>query len=114
MPPYPRSLRNTASITSKPSAAFETSQTIGGPPTVESQLVDHDYVYELRVPPIQNYRFRIRMRSSASMAEKAAKPKKGEQLTQEKILATFQQLRQEQRTIANKIAELESEKNEHK
>jgi len=54
------------------------------------------------------------MRSSGSMAEKAGKSKKGEQLSQEKILATFQQLRQEQRAIASKITELESEKNEHK
>lgn len=68
----------------------------------------------LGVPPIQNYRFRLRMRSSGSMAEKAGKSKKGEQLSQEKILATFQQLRQEQRAIASKITELESEKNEHK
>ena len=48
------------------------------------------------------------------MAEKSGGSKKGDQLSQEKIVATFQQLRQEQRSIANKISELEAEKNEHK
>ena len=48
------------------------------------------------------------------MAEKSSKSgKKGDQMSQEKIIATFQQLRMEQRGIATKMAELESEKNEH-
>ena len=55
---------------------------------------------------------------NVTMAEKQARAKaptkKGEVLTQEKIVSQFQQMRQEQRAIANKIAELESEKNEHK
>lgn len=33
---------------------------------------------------------------------------------QEKVLAQFQQLRQEQRALAAKIAEVESDRNEHK
>ena len=48
------------------------------------------------------------------MAEKPGGTKKGEQLSQEKIVATFQQLRQEQRSIANKISELEADKKEHR
>ncbi len=47
------------------------------------------------------------------MAEKSSKGGKKEQLSQEKIVATFQQLRMEQRAIASKIGEIESEKNEH-
>ncbi len=43
----------------------------------------------------------------------AAKAKKAEPLSQEKIIAQFQQLRQEQATIANKMADLEGERNEH-
>ena len=49
------------------------------------------------------------------MAEKGSKAaKKGEQMSQEKIITTFQQLRMEQRAIVNKISELEGERNEHK
>ena len=51
------------------------------------------------------------------MAEKKASssgPKKGEQMTQERIVNTFQQLRVEQRAITQKIAEMDAEKNEHK
>ena len=44
----------------------------------------------------------------------AEKKKKSEQLTQEKIIATFQQLRMDQRAIANKIADVDADKNEHK
>jgi hypothetical protein len=49
------------------------------------------------------------------MAEKNSKSgsKKGEQLSQEKVMATFQQLRMEQRTLAAKLTEMEAEKNEH-
>lgn len=48
------------------------------------------------------------------MAEaKLGKGKKAESSNQEKIVATFQQLRAEQRAIANKISELEGEKREH-
>ena len=47
-------------------------------------------------------------------AEKAkGAGKKGEPMTQEKIISTFQKLRQEQRAIVNKIAELEGESTEH-
>lgn len=42
------------------------------------------------------------------------KAKKGEALSQEKIITQFQQMRQEQRNIANKIAELEGEETEHR
>ena len=48
------------------------------------------------------------------MAEKKGSAKKTDHLSQERIVATFQQLRMEQRAIATKIAEMESEKNEHK
>lgn len=45
--------------------------------------------------------------------EKAAKGgKKTEPMTQEKIVSTFQKLRQEQRAIVGKITELEGENNE--
>lgn len=37
----------------------------------------------------------------------------GEQLSQEKIVSVFQQLRMEQRTVAAKLTEMEAEKNEH-
>lgn len=49
------------------------------------------------------------------MADKNNKTsgKKGEQLSQEKIFAMFQQLRMEQRTLAAKLTEMEAEKNEH-
>lgn len=50
------------------------------------------------------------------MAEKTSKSsggKKAEPLSKEKIIGTFQQLRMEQRAIATKIAEMESEKSEH-
>lgn len=46
-------------------------------------------------------------------AEKAKGGKKGEPMTQEKVISTFQWLRQEQRAIVNKIAELEGDNNEH-
>lgn len=46
--------------------------------------------------------------------EKAKGGKKGEPITQEKIIATFQKLRQEQRAIVTKITELEGDVNEHK
>ena len=39
--------------------------------------------------------------------------KKGEAMSQEKILDQFQQMRQEQRAIAHKISDLETDKNEH-
>ena len=49
------------------------------------------------------------------MAESKGKgAKKADTAAQEKIVAQFQQMRQEQRAIANKIAEFESDKNEHK
>ena len=35
-------------------------------------------------------------------------------LSQERIIAQFEQFRQEQRAIANKIAELEGDLNEHR
>ena len=47
------------------------------------------------------------------MAE-SVKGKKGEQMSQEKTISTFQRLRAEQRAIANKMTELEGEKNEHR
>ena len=40
--------------------------------------------------------------------------KKADPAAQEKIVAQFEQMRQEQRAIASKIAELESDKSEHK
>ena len=40
--------------------------------------------------------------------------KKADIAAQEKIVAQFEQMRQEQRAVASKIAELESDKNEHK
>jgi len=40
--------------------------------------------------------------------------KKAESMSQEKIVATFQKLRQEQRAIVGKIAELEGESNEYR
>ncbi|CAI8032959.1 Prefoldin subunit 2 [Geodia barretti] len=46
--------------------------------------------------------------------EKAKGGKKGEPMTQEKIVSTFQKLRQEQRAIVGKITELEGEHNEYK
>ena len=46
--------------------------------------------------------------------EKAKGGKKGEPMTQEKIISTFQKLRQEQRAIVSKITELEGDNNEHK
>lgn len=55
----------------------------------------------------------LRMRDKYSMADAKGKGKKGEASNQEKIVATFQQLRNEQRAIANKISELEGEKKEH-
>lgn len=55
----------------------------------------------------------MRMRIKCSMAEAKGKAKKAETSSQEKIVATFQQLRAEQRAIANKISELEGEKKEH-
>lgn len=45
------------------------------------------------------------------MAEKSSK--KGDQLNQQKIVESFQKLRMEQRCIANKMTELESERAEH-
>ena len=54
-------------------------------------------------------------KEKGSPAEKAkAGGKKGEPMTQEKIISTFQRLRQEQRAIVNKITELESDSSEHK
>ena len=47
-------------------------------------------------------------------AEKAKGGKKPEPMTQEKIISTFQRLRQEQRAIVSKISELEGDSNEHK
>ena len=55
----------------------------------------------------------MRMRVNCSMADAKGKGKKGDSSSQEKIVATFQQLRAEQRAIANKISELEGEKKEH-
>ena len=46
--------------------------------------------------------------------EKATGGKKGDPMTQEKIISTFQKLRQEQRAIVNKITELEGDNNEHR
>ena len=46
--------------------------------------------------------------------EKAKGGKKNEAMSQEKIVTTFQRLRQEQRAIVAKIAELEGDGNEHK
>ena len=46
--------------------------------------------------------------------EKAKGGKKGEPMTQDKIVSTFQKLRQEQRAIVGKITELEGEHNEYK
>ena len=46
--------------------------------------------------------------------EKAKGGKKSEPMTQEKIISTFQKLRQEQRAIVGKITELEGENNEYK
>ena len=54
----------------------------------------------------------VRMAEKAS--EKAKGGKKGDSMTQEKIISTFQKLRQEQRAIVNKITELEGDINEHK
>ena len=53
----------------------------------------------------------------ARMAEKEKEKKggkKAESMSQEKIVATFQKLRQEQRAIVGKIAELEGESNEYR
>ena len=47
-------------------------------------------------------------------AEKAKGGKKSEPMTQEKIISTFQKLRQEQRAIVSKITELEGDNNEHR
>ena len=48
------------------------------------------------------------------MASSTGKQGKGKGVEQpEAILGKFQQLRTEQRAIANKIAELEGDKNEH-
>lgn len=48
------------------------------------------------------------------MAEKGSKSvKKADQWSQEKIVATFNHLRKEQRAIANKLTEVDAEKNEH-
>lgn len=47
-------------------------------------------------------------------AEKGKGGKKGESMTQEKIVSTFQRLRQEQRSIVEKITELEGENSEYK
>lgn len=56
--------------------------------------------------------------AKAKMAEKKAGAvggaKKGERMSQEKIVATFQQLRMEQHAIVAKINEMDAEKNEHK
>lgn len=49
----------------------------------------------------------------ASGDSKSAKPAK-KQFTQEQIIAGFNQLRTEQRTLAAKVVELESDQNEHK
>ena len=50
----------------------------------------------------------------SSMASSTGKQGKGKGVEQpEAILGKFQQLRTEQRAIANKIAELEGDKNEH-
>ena len=58
------------------------------------------------------------IRSLRKMAEKSASSSKGgkksEQMSQEKIIGTFQQLRMEQRAIATKIGDVEADKNEHK
>ena len=48
------------------------------------------------------------------MAEKKPAGKKGETMSQEKIISMFQRLRQEQRAIVGKIAELEADSNEYK
>ena len=48
---------------------------------------------------------------SASMAEKSVK--NVDQVNQQKIIENFQKLRGDQRTIVNKITELESERSEH-
>ena len=48
------------------------------------------------------------------VGEKAKGGKKAEPMTQERIISTFQKLRQEQRAIINKITELEGDTNEHK
>ena len=48
------------------------------------------------------------------MAESTKAGKKGEQMSQEKIIATFQRLRSEQRSIASKMSELDAEKTEHR
>ena len=50
------------------------------------------------------------MSSDTSSKTKAAPGKK---LTQEQILAGFNQLRQEQRALASKIVEVEADVNEH-
>lgn len=55
----------------------------------------------------------MRSNKVAAMAE-SAKSKKSEQMSQEKIISTFQRLRAEQRAIASKMSELEGEKNEHR
>ena len=57
----------------------------------------------------------LRMRSLiSSMTSSTGKQGKGKGVEQpEAILGKFQQLRTEQRAIANKIAELEGDKNEH-
>lgn len=58
----------------------------------------------------------MRMRNKLdlrTMAE-SVKGKKGEQMSQEKIISTFQRLRAEQRAIASKMSELDGEKNEHR
>ena len=59
--------------------------------------------------------------TTCTMAEGKAKvvvggpPKKGEgSMNQERILAQFEKMRQEQRAIASKIAELEGDMNEHR
>lgn len=52
--------------------------------------------------------------SDSSKPSSSAKATKTKPVNQEQIIAGFNQLRQEQRTLANKIVELECDVNEHK
>ena len=49
----------------------------------------------------------------ASSDSKVAKSAKGKQLSQEQIVAGFQELRQQQKAVASKMSELDMERKEH-
>ena len=51
--------------------------------------------------------------SKTQMAESSSKTKPVKSLTQEQIVAGFQELRNQQRATVNKISELDMERKEH-